>query len=107
MIQNIYNFRDERVGEYGTPIFTNLNEEQIAASYEKSVKEAQAKIARLTEVNPNSAELGQLVLQVANMKDCVIYLVGTFDPVSGHIEMVDQKLVCRLSDFFIGGFHVN
>lgn len=98
MILNIYNFRDEREGSYGTPIFTELDGVQISNQYQKSVETMQANVQRYQEFAPDKA--AELLLQSASLKDCVIYHAGTFDTKSGAISSIDPVLVCRLSDFF-------
>lgn len=98
MILNVYNIRDERQGTYGTPIYTEFNDEQVAHSYEKSVETMQANVARFQEFAPEKA--AELLLQSASLKDCVIYRVGTFDNKSGIYTACDAILVCRISDYF-------
>lgn len=98
MILNIYNFRDEREGSYGTPIFTELNGEQVSNQYQKSVETMQANVQRYKDFAPEKA--AELLLQSSQLKDCVIYHAGTFDSKSGVITSIDPVLVCRLSDFF-------
>lgn len=98
MILNIYNIRDERVGTFGTPIFTDKDEVQVAHDYEATVERLQANVARYQEFMPEKA--AELLLTSASLKDCVIYKVGTFDNKTGKVEMEDPLLVCRVSDFF-------
>lgn len=102
MILNVYNFRDERINEFGTPVFTLQTPDQVAATYEKTVRELQAKIARLSDINLNAPELGQLVMKSASLKDTVVYHVGTFDSVTGVISSIEPVLVARLGDFYVG-----
>lgn len=98
MILNVYNIRDERQGTYGTPIYTEFDDEQVSHSYEKSIETMQANVARYQEFAPDKA--AELLLQSAALKDCVIYKVGTFDNKSGVYTSLDPLLVCRVSDFF-------
>lgn len=98
MIVNIFNIRDERQGTYGTPIFTQLNSEQVAAQYERTVVVLQARVERLQQDAP--AEAAKAVLEASALKDCVVYKVGTFDDQSGLITQEKESLVCRISDFF-------
>lgn len=98
MILNIFNIRDERQGTFGTPIFTKLDGDQVAADYERSVLVLQKNIERLQDFNP--AEAAKALLQAASLKDCVVYHVGTFDDQTGLITQKKESLVCRISDFF-------
>lgn len=99
MILNIYNFRDERVGEFGTPVFTQLGGDAVADQYKKSIAELNAKLERLGDSFPEQS--AQLLMQSASLKDTVIYYIGTFYTENGSIELSDHPLlVCRLSEFF-------
>lgn len=99
---NVYNFRDERVNEYGTPIFTQQEPAQVAETYEKTVRELKAKIARLSDININDPKLGELMLQSASLKDTVVYHAGIFDSITGKFESIEPVLVARLGDYFLG-----
>lgn len=98
MILNIYNTRDELAGKYGTPIFTQFTAEQMVANYEKTVKEALLKVKRMMEIDPVHA--GEYQMQCSQLRDCVIYKVGTFDEDTGEILLHKPNLVCRLGDLF-------
>lgn len=103
MILNIFNIRDEKAGTFGTPIFTPFGDEQIIASYEKSVKDACTRIERGIEFDPNKTL--DFVMQAAQLRDCVVYRVGKFDDQKGTFELLEQQeLICRLSEFFPDGY---
>lgn len=98
MILNVFNFRDERQGTYGTPIYADLTGEQVAHQYLNSVQTLEANIERYQQFAPEKA--AELLLQSASLKDCVIYHAGTFDNESGVFTSVEPVLVCRISDLF-------
>lgn len=98
MILHVYNIRDERQGTYGTPVFTQFDAAQIAAQYESTILATQAKVERIKDLLPQEA--GKAIMEVAALKDCVVYEVGTFDNKTGVLSSVDPVLVCRLSDYF-------
>lgn len=103
MILNIFNIRDEKAGTFGTPIFTPFADEQIIASYEKSVKDACIKIERGMEFDPSKTL--DFVMQAAQLRDCVVYRVGKFDDEKGTFDILDNReLICRLSEFFPDGY---
>lgn len=99
MILNIYNLRDERQGSYGTPIFTDKDEVQVAHDYENAVKQLQTTIERYQEVGLGE-KAAELLLRTASLKDTVIYYAGTFDSDTGKIKQEDPLLICRVSEFF-------
>lgn len=79
---NVYLVRDELANRYGTPLFSQMAPEVIADSYRTSIF--------------NNLE------RSIPLKDCVLYLVGEFDTVTGEINQFaknDFQLVCRLGDF--------
>ena len=99
MILNIYNLRDERQGTYGTPIFTDKDEVQVAQDYENAVNQVQATIERYQEVGLGE-KAAELLLRSASLKDTVVYASGKFDTSTGKITQDEPLLVCRVSDYF-------
>lgn len=100
MILHVYNIRDERVGEYGTPIFAMFDDDQMVANYEKTVKESLANISRALEINPQQA--AELQVKAAQLRDCALFRIGDYDTETGKFTELPERLVCRVADFFPG-----
>lgn len=100
MILHVYNIRDERAGEYGTPIFAMFDDDQMIANYEKTVKDSLANISRALEINPLQA--AELQVKAAQLRDCALFRIGDFDTKTGKYTPIEETLVCRVADFFPG-----
>lgn len=105
MILNVYNTRDERAREFGTPIFSHFDSQQMVEVYQNTVKDALVKLERMAEINP--AQAAQLAMNASQLRDSVIYQVGTFDSLTGKIEFMEEpNLVVRVGDLFPKDFNL-
>lgn len=104
MILNVYNVRDERVNEYGTPIFTDKDEEGIEADYVKSIRLLEAQIEALQGDSPEQVKSPELFMKLvgskAQLADVAVYHTGTFDTITGKIVQAEPVLCFRVKELF-------
>lgn len=105
MILHVYGIRDERLNQYGTPIYTAGDEDAVRSDYEQSIRSLSSQIDALTpepgKDSPDNQTWLRLIAAKAQLEDAVIYKLGDFDNLTGeHIMLADPVLLFRIKELF-------
>lgn len=97
MIYRIYAIRDCRLENFGTPIFANNTPEEFKQNYLLSCRSLKANAERFHDLG-DMEEFAKFAAKIAEIRDCSVYELGTYDSETCSIVTKEPALLFRIED---------